>query len=101
MENRRSLYLSDFSLHSLGVVLFRRSQPEVFDDFMAGFAQKLNIARLPISAYAALVDAAREFQLDFDAAYQLAVAGQYELELVTMDTDFRMAKQAGKRIRFL
>lgn len=44
---------------------------------------------LPANAYAPLVDAAQKFALDFDDAYQHAVAKNFGLKIATMDNDFK------------
>jgi len=49
----------------------------------------LRIQSLPTNAYESLVEAAQKFALDFDDAYQHAVAKNFSLKIATMDKDFK------------
>ncbi len=90
------LYISDFSLHSIGVILFRQSKEVVFQQFVGDVLQKVGILSLSKGAYRNLVMLKDALHLDFDDAYQYKVAEENNLTLVTMDQDF---KTAGKKIQ--
>lgn len=84
------LYLSEFSLYSLGIVLLRRKMHDSFlyvvnDLLLRG---GIRLARLVLEDMQNIVRAARKFDLDFDDAYQCAVAEKYGLMIVSFDTDF-------------
>jgi predicted nucleic acid-binding protein len=89
LENRGSLFISDFSLHSIGVVLFRHDREEAFQTFMAQFDDLLQIISLPAHRYTDLGRMKVEHGLDFDDAYQCAVAEEFGLRIVTMDAHFK------------
>ena len=52
----------------------------------------MGILSLPSEDIKTLDLIADEFNLDFDDAYQYAVAAKYELKLISFDTDFDRTK---------
>ena len=84
------LFMSDFTLHSIGVVLFRRRQPKAFRDFVKDLLLDSGILLLALAAEdtEGVVSAADAFNLDFDDAYQYALAEKHGLMLVSFDGDF-------------
>ena len=48
----------------------------------------LRVASLDLPDYPAIVTYANEYHLDFDDAYQYAVAERYDLTIVSFDHDF-------------
>lgn len=84
------LFMSDYALHSVGVLLFRRKQHEVFSRFVKDmlFNAGVTVKALAAEDMEAVVQAARRFELDFDDAYQYAAAEKYDLVLVSFDGDF-------------
>lgn len=62
--------ISDFSLHSIGVILFRYNKERLFKNLIADVMQQLEILTLPRDLYGDLADARTNFGLDFDDAYQ-------------------------------
>jgi predicted nucleic acid-binding protein len=84
------LYLSEFALYSLGIILLRSKE---YDTFLRAVEDLLTIgglqlARLGVSDMPELVRAAQTYNLDFDDAYQYVVAERYDLSLVSFDMDF-------------
>lgn len=84
------LYLSEFALYSLGIILLRSKE---YDTFLRAVEDLLTIGglqlvRLGVSDMPELVRAAQTYNLDFDDAYQYAVAERYDLSLVSFDVDF-------------
>ena len=90
-SHRGELFISDFTLHSIGVILFRLGRPEVFLDFLRDTLPNVEVATLPESEYQRVVEYHMKYGLDFDDAYQCAVAVSKGLTVVTMDEDFRNA----------
>jgi len=96
--NEHEFYISDFSVHSIGVLLFRQAKHDVFSEFLndtlvrAGMA----LATLPADRMVTVVDVARRFRLDFDDAYQYALARERGFTLVSFDRDFDRT-EAGRR----
>lgn len=88
--HRHHLFLSDFSLHSIGVILFRRNQPDAFLDFCSDMVEpgRLAIIGLSVQHMNRVAKASKEFRLDFDDAYQYVIAEKYNLTIVSFDADF-------------
>jgi predicted nucleic acid-binding protein len=84
------LYLTEFSLYSLGIILLRRKMHDTFlrtvDDLL--LTGGIRLLRLGLEDMQDIVDASRRFNLDFDDAYQYATAEKYNLILVSFDGDF-------------
>jgi predicted nucleic acid-binding protein len=96
IEPRRG-FMSQFTLYSLGITLFRFQRYEAFlrlieDVCRSGFGLvKLEVEDLPIA-----VEAARAFRLGFDDAYQYVAAEKHGLVLVSLDAEFDCAPR-GRR----
>lgn len=86
----KELALSDFSLHSIGIFFFRRQQHDVFKRFLRDMVLDLGMRTVSLGAtrMETVIAAAKEFNLDFDDAYQYSVAEEYGLRLVSFDGDF-------------
>ena len=84
------LYISNYSLHSIGLLLFHRKQYDVFQEFLDDMLIHGNVAvaSLPVDRLAAVGAAAKKFNLDFDDAYQYAIAQNQDLAIVSFDADF-------------
>jgi uncharacterized protein len=85
-----TLHMSDFSLHSIGVIFLREHKSREFltfvnDDIIAG---GIRVIYLPADHFSKITIAADRFHLDFDDAYQYAVAEQFGLSIVSFDKDF-------------
>jgi predicted nucleic acid-binding protein len=84
------LLITDFSFHSIGVILDRLNHLGqllrfVRDLFGAG---SVELVTLDPHDMEQLVEVAEAFGLDFDDAYQYVAAEKYDAELVTFDSDF-------------
>ena len=89
IDNTDSLFISDFSLHSIGVILFRHKKDKVFNNFVTDVLPKIDIVSLSKESYGKLSEFKNEHNLDFDDAYQCNVAEERGLTIVTMDKDFK------------
>ena len=94
-----SLHISDFSLHFIGVILFRLNQAPVFASFIADALPNINLVNLPKTSYTELIATKESQNLDFDDLYQYLMCKSYSFELVTMDNDFKKTK--GILVRYL
>ncbi len=93
-----TLYFSEFSFYSLGVILFRLKKYEIFlraekDLFDRGGVQ---LIRLRQEQMQQIVKAAENFKLDFDDAYQYCIAEENNLTIVSFDKDFDKTKRGRK-----
>ncbi len=91
-KNIGNLRISDFSLHSIGVILFRNNKEDIFKKFVNDLSPRVNIISLSKESYKDLPDIKNKLELDFDDAYQYKVANDNNIEIVTMDRDFERAK---------
>ncbi len=85
-----TLHMSDFSLHTIGVIFLREHKSHEFltfvnEDIIAG---GIRVISLPTDNFSKIAGAADRFHLDFDDAYQYAVAEQNGLSIVSFDKDF-------------
>jgi predicted nucleic acid-binding protein len=84
------LFISDFALHSIGVIFSRLKKPEVFEMFLSDLFLNGQIERLSLNTvdlFEVVANIAR-FNLDFDDSYQLTIAQKFDLVVVTFDKDF-------------
>ena len=88
VSNIEQIYISDFSLHSIGVILFRNNKESIFNRFVKDIIQKIKILTISEELYSDLSDVKEEYGLDFDDAYQFKAAEEYGLSIVTQDKDF-------------
>ncbi len=88
--NSHNFFISDYSLHSIGLLLFCRKQPEVFRKFLDDVFVKTGVTMVSLAAgdFAGQIDVAASFNLDFDDAYQYATAEKHGLTVVSFDRDF-------------
>ncbi len=84
------LLMSDFSLHSIGVILNRLGQPNVLPQFVEDiFIQGgVTLVSVPPESMRRLVEVMDQYNLDFDDAYQYMAAELNSAVIVSFDTDF-------------
>ena len=85
-----TLFLTDFALHSLAVILLRLKQPDVWRMFLQDtmIHGRVGLLSLTPDELVPLHTTMKQYGLDFDDAYQYAVAERDALTLVSFDTDF-------------
>jgi predicted nucleic acid-binding protein len=91
-KNIRTLHLTDFSLHSIGIILFRYGKEDIFQKLVDDIIPNIKLISLPIEFYREIVNVRKSLNLDFDDAYQYSIAKYYKLKLVTLDKDFEKIK---------
>jgi predicted nucleic acid-binding protein len=92
-QNPGKIHLSDFSLHSIGVILFRQRKELVFKAFFEDVSINTRILSLAKESYLKLPEIKQRFNLDFDDAYQFQVAEDHKLAIATMDKDFNRVRE--------
>ena len=90
--------ISDYSLHSIGLLLFRKKMYDVFQEFVKDMITSagIMIAAVYSSEIESVIDAAQKFNLDFDDAYQYAVSEKYDLTIISFDSDFDKTERGRK-----
>lgn len=88
-DNIGHIYITDFSLHSIGVILFKLGRKNDFILFATDVLPRVELISLPINEYHTVSEFAAKFNLDFDDAYQACVARSHKLVISTFDKDFK------------
>jgi predicted nucleic acid-binding protein len=92
LGEKGAAWISDFTLHSIGVLLFRQKRPEIFDRFAKDTLPQFTILSLSDTGYLQLAGANVQHNLDFDDAYQFSVARENKLAIATQDKDFQRVR---------
>lgn len=89
-KSKYDFYMTDYSLHSIGLILFRRKLYPVFEQFVKTMLDEVGttVLSLPREHYTDASMAAQRYTLDFDDAYQFTVANTSDLTIVSFDSDF-------------
>lgn len=84
------VFVSDFTIHSIGVILSRGKKFVVFSDFLKDLFFNAQIEQLSLSTSELMrvISNMQEYNLDFDDAYQLTISQKHNLTIVTFDKDF-------------
>jgi len=99
IENIDKINISDFTLHSIGVILFKQNEEKLFLKFISDTLSKIPLISLPKNKYRNISNITNKYKLDFDDSYQYSVCKHFGWRLVTMDLDFK--KLNVKEIIFL
>lgn len=91
-------FITDYSLHSIGLLLFRRKKFEAFQAFIQDILVNGGIRLLSLHSNDMdfVILYAQKFNLDFDDAYQYTVASKYEITLSSFDSDFQRTERGYK-----
>jgi uncharacterized protein len=88
IDNLENVYLSDFSLHSIGVILLKQKKGRTFEQFLEDVLPHSTILSLPKEKYSEIAMFASKYKMDFDDTYQALIAMEFEIGIKTMDKDF-------------
>ncbi len=92
-----TIFITDLSLHSIGIILYRLKNFMLFSSFLEDIiVDGVSILSLPPEDLKTLDLTADKFNLDFDDAYQYTVAAKYEMQLISFDTDFDRTERKRK-----
>ena len=84
--------ISDFSLYSIGIILFKYKQPKIYQDFLSTVTPSVSVISLSPNQLFEVIRASSEFNIDFDDAYQLALARVNQFSLATLDKHFKKVR---------
>jgi predicted nucleic acid-binding protein len=98
-DNGNQIAFTDYSLHSIGTILFRKNRLDLFTKFVQDFLRYVPVVTLSRDQYAHLENVNARYGLDFDDAYQYLVAESTGRTLVTMDKHFQQCSDI--QVRFL
>lgn len=88
-------FMTDFSLHSLGLYLFRGARAQVFLMLLSDMvlSNVVDVISLEASDLPQVANNAQLYGLDFDDAYQYTAAELHNLRIVSLDADFERTPQ--------
>ncbi len=88
-------YISDYSLHSIGLLLLHRKQYNIFLQFLTDMISNVGVKMISLTVkdMEDLTKSAQRFNLDFDDAYQYTIAEKYNLKIISFDSDFDRTKR--------
>ena len=86
------IFISDFTLHSIGVILSRLNRLDVLDKFIIDLFINAGIEQISLNPddFSDIISNISKYDLDFDDSYQLTVSQNYDLTIVTFDKDFNI-----------
>ena len=95
---RHEFFITDYSLHSIGLLLFRKKQHETFRAFVEDVLVNGNVRLLALrpDEMELIASVSQKFGLDFDDAYQYAAAERHDLTLISFDSDFQRTEKGCK-----
>jgi hypothetical protein len=84
------LAITDFALHSVGVILARNKRDDLFARFISDLLVDTGVrcVSLDFADLMAVTRTRERLPLDFDDAYQYVAAEKHNLTLVSFDADF-------------
>ena len=83
------LYISDFSLYSIGIFLIRRKAFCALSDFLTDIENRgITLLKLNVHDIYQVSDICSSLNLDFDDGYQYYIAKLNNLQIVSFDHDF-------------
>ncbi len=87
------IVISDFSLHSISIILCKLKMPEIFTMFVNDLFKTAAISQVVLCPHELIEipEVIRLYNLNFDDTYQYLVAKNNQLELITFDNDFKRA----------
>ncbi|MDE0465435.1 MAG: PIN domain-containing protein [Candidatus Poribacteria bacterium] len=92
-----TIFITDLSLHSIGIILYRLKNFALFSSFLEDIiVDGIGILSLPPEDLKTLDLTVDKFNLDFDDAYQYTVAAKYEMQLISFDADFDRTERKRK-----
>ena len=82
------LYMTEFTLYSINIVLVRLKKMELLRRFVRDTIPNISLVRLFPEDLDRVLQIVEGYNLDFDDAYQYAATEKYDLTLVSFDSDF-------------
>lgn len=100
-EEKLELYITEFSIHSIGITLGGRKKFSEFNSFLDDINKRgIKIVRLETKELKEIAEVCKTFKFDFDDAYQYLYTKKKGLILLTWDKDF-LEKRAELEIQVL
>lgn len=92
------LAITDFALHSVGIILARNKRDDLFARFISDLLVDTGVhyVSLDFADLMAVARTRKRLPLDFDDAYQYVAAEKHNLTLVSFDADFDRTERGRK-----
>lgn len=92
------LFMTDFSLHSMGVIFSKLKRGETLESFIDDVFNysAVRLIHLTPQDLIQVGKTSIKFGLDFDDAYQYVAAEKYDLTIISFDSDFDNTKRKRK-----
>ena len=86
------IFISDFALHSIGLIMSRLKKLDILDKFVKDLFFNGLIEQLSLDPhdFVDIISNIEKYKLDFDDAYQLTISQKYDMTIVTFDKDFNI-----------
>ncbi len=94
----KKLYITDFSFHSIAIILTRLKKSEILKKFIYDLfiEREVFLVHLTPEDILKVIWVMEEFKLDFDDAYQYVASEKHNLILVSFDSDFDKTEKGRK-----
>ncbi len=99
-DNFETICISQFALNSVALICFRNKKYFLFNHFLTDIASHIPVLTLTISDLLQIDFIISHYGLDYDDAYQYIAAKSNNLEITTLDADFKKV-QTEIKINFL
>ena len=92
------LYITDFAFHSICIIMDRLDSLKALDKFVEDLFINGNVTiiNLPPTAIKNIFKKIDDDSFDFNDAYQYVTAEQYELQIISFDSDFDNTQKGRK-----
>ena len=89
--NPRTVAITEFAVYSIGIILVRLKNPDLFMTFIDDVIIKseAQVLRLSLFTLSKVIESHRHYNLDFDDSYQYTVAKIHDIPLISFDKHFR------------
>ena len=84
------LNITDFTIYSIGIILSKLGELELLEKFYEDiiYESDVNIINLANTDMFKIINFEKKYGLDFDDSYQYVSAKEYDLKIVSFDSDF-------------
>ena len=88
-DNLDKIIVSDFTIYSIGILLFKFKREKLFQKFCNDFLPNIIVKSVGFENLKLLTEVSLETKLDFDDSYQYLIAKNNGLKIVTLDKHFK------------
>ena len=99
LKKSNELFISDFSLYSICILLGKIHENEVLKNFVDDIFSNegIKLVKAEIEKISKIIEIEEKYKLDFDDSYQYYIAEQKGLIIVSYDNDFDRTEKGRKK----